>query len=664
MKIKKQNKSIVLGVISLLWVMTIFIGYLYAHKPFTPSEFLGLLTALWQTLISFTIISIAGGLGTMTIIQDWHLPPLSKAMLTGAIGLGILSITTLILATTVGTHLPTWLLLPVIFILLRKKVVLWWSNWKSEKSILRRLSPFTISLLIPILIILINQYIETLAPPLQFDALTYHLALPKTYLQLGKLTYIPDNIFWGMPQLAEMLYLLAMSLGGLEAAVALGFWVGILATIGLADFIKDVGGGKAGWVTAAILFAGTGFTSSLASGYIEWMSILFGAATIITLIKWLEKNDLQSLGIAGIFIGMALSIKYTNGVLLLTSILVVFIFSYSDSFTLIFRNLIWFTGAAILTFTPWLIKNFLATNNPFYPIIFPSGAMDTVLLDFYQFKPITQDWSRLVLLPWQATIFGVDGGDGYSSSIGALLLGFSPLAWINWQEQNSMQKNITKLSGVILFSGFLIWAIGSQFRGLLIQTRLYFVLFPAWVILASLGFKNLSLLKTQSIRFGNLAKTLILLAVVFNALSTINISAASNSILTILNQEDDLSYIKRHLGGYIDAMQEINVLPSSSKVVMLWEPRSLFCIPKCDPDEIIGRWYNDWTNNPHTEQIISEWKKQGFTHVLISRNGADFVKKYDENAPPKEYWDGLEITLSTLVDLHIQAVGYQLYKIP
>ncbi|MFN8435643.1 MAG: glycosyltransferase family 39 protein [Anaerolineales bacterium] len=664
MKISAQNKKTLWGTISLLWLTTAFIGYLYAHKPFSPEELLGILVAVWRTLIALTILSVAGGIGMLSPIRAWDIPPLTKALLTSALGLGIIGILILVIFATIGVKLPLWILLLVAFMVVRKKIILLWKEWKSETSILQGINPLAIMFLIPILIILISQYLEALAPPFQFDALTYHLVLPKTYLQFGKLTYIPNNIFWGMPQLAEMLYLLAMSLGGLEAAVVLGFWVGILAIIGLADFIKDIGGGNAGWVTAAILFAGAGFTSSLASGYIEWMSILFGAATIIALIKWLEKNDLQSLSIAGIFVGMALSVKYTNGVLLLTSILAVFMFSYSASFTLIFRNLIWFTGAAILIFTPWLIKNFIATNNPFYPIIFPSGAMDATLLNFYQFKPAMQDWSRLVLLPWQATIFGVDGGDGYSSSIGALLLGLSPLAWINWQEQNPMQKNITKLSGVILFSGFLIWAIGSQFRGLLIQTRLYFVLFPAWVILASLGFINLSLLKTQSIRFGNLAKTLILLAIVFNALSTINISAASNPVLTILNQEDDFSYIKRHLGGYIDAMQEINALPSSSKVIMLWEPRSLFCIPKCDPDEIIGRWYNDWTNNRNSEQIISDWKKQGFTHVLISRNGADFVKKYDENAPPKEYWDGLEITLSTLVDLHIQAAGYQLYKIP
>ncbi len=661
---KDQNKGTLLGLIALLWLMLVFVGYQYAHKPFSPDELLGMLAALWRTLIAVMILSAAGGIGIITPMRDWDVPPLTKAMLTGAIGLGALSVVILVLASVMGTRLPLWILLPTIFVLLRNKIILWWSYWKNEASLFQELSSFSKLLLLPVLVILICQYFVALAPPLQFDALTYHLALPREYFQLGKFAYVTENIFWGMPQLTEMLYLLAMSLGGSESAVILGFWVGVLAVLGLVDFTKSVSGENAGWVTAAVLFAGAGVTSSLSSGYVEWMSILFGATTLVTLYRWGEKNDLPTLIMTGIFAGLALSIKYTNGVLLLAAATAILILPCQGSFGLMTRNLTLFIGSAVLTFTPWLIKNFLATRNPFYPVIFPSGAMDAPLLDFYQFKPAIQDWSRLLLLPWQATILGVDGGDGYSSSIGPLLLGLSPLAWVNWREQTFAQKKIVVLSSVILISGLLIWAVGSQFRGLLVQTRLYFILFPAWAVLAGTGFTNVSLLKARSIRFGNLTGAMALLAVAFNAYSTFSLSVAINPVLAILNRESDSDYMKRNLGGYIDAMHEIESLPPDSKVIMLWETRSLLCIPICDPDEIIGRWYNDWTNHHNADEITFQWKEQGYTHVLIYKTGADFVRKYDGNAPPEEYWGGLDATLSSLSDMKIPVDGYQLYRIP
>jgi hypothetical protein len=313
---------------------------------------------------------------------------------------------------------------------------------------------------------------------------------------------------------------------------------------------------------------------------------------------------------------------------------------------------------------PWLIKNVMATSNPFYPLFIPSGAMDAILLDFYQFKPMTQDWTRVLLLPWQATIMGVDGGEGFSSSIGPLLLGLSPLAWMRWRDHSPEQRTATKLCGSILVAGFLIWAIGSQFRGLLIQTRLYFVLFPAWAILAAAGYMNIARINSHNIRFGNLAGALILLALAFNAFSTSSAVAASNPILTILNLEDRASYIKRHLGGYTDAMQTVASLPQDAKVILLWETRSLECLPKCDPDEIIGRWYHDWSIHRNQDRVIQSWKNQGYSHVLLNHDGADFVRKYDANAPSAEYWEGLRAVLKNLTPVEMDASGYQLYQIP
>ena len=512
--------------------------------------------------------------------------------------------------------------------------------------------------------ILASQYLVALAPPLQFDALTYHLAIPKAYLQAGHITYLQNNIFWGMPQLVEMLYTLAIYIGGIEAAPILGWWIGLLALIGLVGFTKSIFEREIAWVAAASIMAGSGLTTSFSSGYVEWASILYGLCILICLSHWLVDEQISRVVMAGALAGMAMGIKYTNGIILIGGVVVLLFSQKFTSFKKSLTNLLWFGGMAILVMLPWLIKNLTATSNPFYPVFIPSGAMDATLLAFYQFKPFAQDWSRIILLPWQATIWGVDGGDGFSASIGPLLLGLSPFALIYWHRLDPNQKATVKTGLIILFVGFFVWAVGSQFRGLLIQTRLYFIIFPSWALLAATGYALIAKINSYNIRFGKLADTFILLALLFNTFSTIKSTSVSNPMAVILNLESRASYLTRHLGSYETAMQALQSLSGNPKVLMLWETRGFECQPECDPDEIIGRWYHDWSIYQNSNSIISNWKKQGYTHILLNRNGADFVRKYDVNAPGSEYWQGLHMVTKALIPVGENMGGYELYQLP
>jgi hypothetical protein len=397
---------------------------------------------------------------------------------------------------------------------------------------------------------------------------------------------------------------------------------------------------------------------------VEWASILYGLCVLICLWRWHATKDTSALVIAGVMAGMALGTKYTNGVILLGGVFVIVFLQEFKSAKQTLINILWFSGTASVIMLPWLIKNFIATLNPFYPVLIPTEGMDAILLNFYQFKPITQDWSRLVLLPWQTTVLGLDDASGFSTSIGPLLLGLSPMAFVNWHTRETNQKNTIKTCLVILLAGFFTWAVGSQFRGLLLQTRLYFIIFPAWALLAAAGYTLITQTSSHNIRFGKLADTFILMALLFNIFYTIKTASASNPLSVISNLESREAYLTRNLGGYETAMQAIQSLPEDSQVLMLWETRSLECLSKCDPDEIIGRWYHDWTIYQNSNSIISTWKSQGYTHVLFNRIGADFVRNYDVNAPDDEYWQGLDATISTLTLVKETMSGYTLYKLP
>ena len=85
-----------------------------------------------------------------------------------------------------------------------------------------------------IVIVFVGAGLFALTPPLQSDAMRYHLAAPQEYLKLGKISYLPHNAFSNFPFLLEMHFLIALGLGAPEAsqlmhmallaASALGVW--------------------------------------------------------------------------------------------------------------------------------------------------------------------------------------------------------------------------------------------------------------------------------------------------------------------------------------------------------------------------------------------------------------------------------------------------------
>ena len=63
--------------------------------------------------------------------------------------------------------------------------------------------------------------LAAMLPPLDFDVCEYHLQAPKEFLQQGRITFLPHNVYANMPLGAEMLSLLGMVLAG-------DWWLGAL----------------------------------------------------------------------------------------------------------------------------------------------------------------------------------------------------------------------------------------------------------------------------------------------------------------------------------------------------------------------------------------------------------------------------------------------------
>jgi len=659
--IPKNNKKLMYGILGMAWLLIALIGYFYTHKPFSPEETTNLLVAVWRVVIVFGIFSLVGGIG-FQILKGRHNQPLSQTTIQAALGLGIVSVATLNLGMWIG-FVP-WLFATIIILagfLLRHSIINWWRSWIHLKKAWSQSGIFGKTAAILTLIILSCTFLISLAPPLAFDALTYHLAIPQEYLLEGRVTYLPEIIYWGMPEQTEMLFTLAMLFGGIETGALLGWCIALLALVGTFSFANERLDTRAAWAAVVCLLAGETFSSSLAWGYVEWPSMLFGISMLISLDQWLTGKAPKSAVLAGIFTGMGLATKYTTGILLIAGAIVILSQFKVRNLGATWKALMLFGVSAIIVMLPWLGKNFLATGNPFYPLVFPSGAMDQIRLDFFQKSFDTPTWFETLTIPWQATVWGVEGSTGFSASIGALLLGLSPLAGLHWRERTLAEKAAIKTAAIVACSGFVTWMIANNLAGLLIQSRLYFAIFPAWAVLGGAGFSSFSKLKTMGIRFGRIAAALTLLVFAF-AVYEVGVKTQKQGSLDVLLHlltSDD--YLAENLGWYAPAMQAVRELPPDARVLMLWEARSLACLPKCDPDEVIDRWYHDAHILKNTDAIIEEWKSKGYTHLLYYRAGADFVRLENTDDDTDYHWEVLDTLLASLPEINTFGESYSLY---
>ncbi len=394
----ETRNQFIAGILALLWLVSGTAYYYVNHKPFSPSTALILGVGFFNLLVALLITTLAGGLGRWMMIgiskcsgqegttglpfigresevkkDGFRIRPAVQLVLESTLGFGVLGLGVLLFGTTIGVNaLVVWAATGILAVGLRKHLSGWLGQWRDFGNLITGQDRIGKSFVWGLGLILFFTLLVALAPPFKFDALVYHLTLPETYLQAEQIIYTPGNMFWGMPQTVEMLYTWAMALAGAPAAVALSWVMAVLALIGLVGFVSQFYENTVGWAAGAILFGGFSLAISTAWGYVDWAVFLFGFGFFAWLVLWRSEGSQLALLLAGLMAGMALGTKYTAGLLIPIGGLVVIVEAWGRKNAL--RSVILFGVVATLVVLPWWGKNFVATGNPFYPLLFPGGG--------------------------------------------------------------------------------------------------------------------------------------------------------------------------------------------------------------------------------------------------------------------------------------------------
>lgn len=332
-----------------------------------------------------------------------------------------------------------------------------------------------------------------------------------------------------------------------------------------------------------------------------------------------------------------------------------------------------FALPALLIALPWYLKNFFFTGNPFYPFL--SGLFDGLFWDQFRANWYAQagtgigfDLKTLAALPVLAML-GVRDVNYFDGRTGPLFLAFLPLILLYgvFRYRARAPERPPALDVLLIFglAQFLFWMLGVIWSRSLWQSRLLLPCLAAlspvvgwlWQDLAHLDLPQFSLR-----RFVNL---LIGLALALNLVELSLNLAQVNPLAYLTGHETRAEYLTRRLRAYYATMEQLNqTLPAQAVVLFLWEPRSYFCQVECRPDSILDQLAHDHYLYGSAANIAAAWKQAGITHVLLHRQGLEFIKREETEALSAPALEQLAVLEADYFEPVFDVVGaYQVYAL-
>ena len=411
-----------------------------------------------------SVLSLANFIGWGAIRRLSNLERAERLVLQLGFGLGAIALALLALGMVgVTSQLLLWLL-----VLLPLPLSLY--RLYRDAGELRR--PSTRALVIFVVLVLLLILIRALSPPTAWDSLVYHLTGPKLYQEAGRIHHDIDLAYLGFPKAGSMIYLLGLQLVGPGLAQLLHltfFGMTLVLTPGL---VRQSAPGR-GWLSIAILVAVPSAALLAGWAYVEWIAA-FGALASYTLIRASDSGKVdRALILAAFFAALALNSKYTAIWIVFGLSLVVLLRGRS-----LRRWGAFLFGAALLV-APFLLSNLLLTGNPVYPFVFEGVFWDSHRAFWYSRVGTGLGFSGLATAPWEATIWGLEGGyyEGHAT-VGPLLLALIPLVTLRLLLDRSARQGSVRDLVVIAGAAYLGWIAQLSFSILLVQSRLLFPALP------------------------------------------------------------------------------------------------------------------------------------------------------------------------------------------
>ncbi len=642
MKNLSRGKKLSLVAGSVLWIFIVYLLFYRTQKPFTVETFLAFADSLLNIALALFVLLLATALGQRLLRGLSFTSPGEGLLFAAGIGLGILSLSTLGLGL-LGLLYP-WLfytlslglalfLLPQILSLLKRVIQLR----------LPSRPPLFIGLYLVTTLSL--SFLLALAPPISFDALLYHLAGPKLYIQEHRI-WAGDNFALYFPSLVEMLFTWGMLLKGDIVARLIHYLYGLLAGAAIFLLAKRYLSPKVGWWSLALVWSMPMVWVLMGWAYVDLGLVFYELLAFFALLNWLHSNPSDAeassgcrtqerkwLLLSGALSGFAMGVKYTAFVAPLSLAIIILYegIKKRQRASSLLRSLLLFALLVLLVASPWYLRNLYLVGNPFYPFVFGGKGWDHFLSRWYE-QPGTGlglSW-RIVALPLTVTL-GTQDETFYDGRTGPVILALLPLLFLARLTPGDEKRRVVNYLLFLFLAQFVFWTWGVVHSQSLFQARL---LLPGLVFLCIVLAWSIERSDFRGPQFSlaRFVTAVVVLALSLNLVTHLMEFLANNPLLYLAGLQSREKYLESNLGDHYRAMKYINEnLPDPAKIQFLWEPRTYYCRREAHPDAILGSFKHLVFLEAETEGIVEQWREAGITHLLFRKSGLDFLMSDPED---------------------------------
>jgi len=224
------------------------------------------------------------------------------------------------------------------------------------------------------------SFLLSLDPRIEWDADSYHLTLPRIFLERGGFVRIPYFVYSTWPLATELLYAVALAVRDHVLAAGLHFVCGALLVVGVVGLARQSAGTAAGVLAGTLLLLDPSFRFELRTAYVDLALALF---FLLAWCAWEPAGSAPALGrrrallaLSGVFLGAAAGTKLVGG-------LAGAVFAVLELARGVARrraprevslDLACLLLPALALALPWTLRSFLLTGDPLHPALYPIFA--------------------------------------------------------------------------------------------------------------------------------------------------------------------------------------------------------------------------------------------------------------------------------------------------
>jgi 4-amino-4-deoxy-L-arabinose transferase-like glycosyltransferase len=465
-----------------------------------------------------------------------------------------------------------------------------------------------------------------------YDQWNYHLAFPFQWLREGGIFIYPRHDFSYFPANMGLLYVYGLAAGGGWTAQLIHFWMAALSVAAVGwlagRFLASSG------AVAAVMFAATPGVIELASVagadlgvaaffLCAWMAVLRATDGSEKARRWFL--------LTGLFVGLMVGCKYLAIPLLAIPfglVLPLLIRSTNNAghpAVASFNALVVVTSAAILIWSPWAVRNLVATGDPVYPYLSGSGIASNV--------PVNHDatelaegiggfgWKRNRSL-YAATLGSLEYRD-VGGRMGPLYVWLMPLWLIQLIRGKASRRER------IFFLSLLLGVVGAA--AVPSVGRYLIPLVAACAVGCGVAFRRLTIGLGKG--WTTILNTTLFVVLVGN-LNPFPLTHLARQIGVTLGVVEEADFLRTYVSHY-PAIQYINSeLPTDAVIYLLAESRS-YEIERhllLEDPASIPLVVEIAESSQSTEQMVEQFRALGVTHILINRLEANRIARYNNRS--------------------------------